>query len=44
MNEPYVIVPVDDGTTVKTLIREALNKFGLREHPIEDYRFVNTIF
>lgn len=34
----FVEIPVHDGTTVKTLIREALNKFGLRDHNIEDYR------
>lgn len=39
VNEPHVIVPVDDGTTVKALIREALNKFGLYNHTIEDYRY-----
>lgn len=34
----FVEIPVHDGTTVKTLIREALNKFGLRDHNIDDYR------
>lgn len=34
----FVEIPVHDGTTIKTLIREALNKFGLRDHNIDDYR------
>lgn len=38
VEEPYVIVPVDNDTTVKILIRESLNRFGLTEHQIDDYR------
>ncbi|XP_049535655.1 diacylglycerol kinase theta isoform X3 [Anopheles darlingi] len=34
----YVIIPVDNDTTVKDLICEALKKFGLQSHQIEDYR------
>ncbi|XP_058055693.1 diacylglycerol kinase theta [Anopheles bellator] len=34
----YVIVPVDNDTTVKDLIGESLKKFGLQSHQIEDYR------
>lgn len=38
LEEPFVNVDVDNETTVKDLIREALNKFGLSENPIDDYR------
>lgn len=38
VSEPHVIVLVDDSTTVKNLMREALNKFGLKEHKLDDYR------
>ncbi|XP_052865360.1 diacylglycerol kinase theta isoform X1 [Anopheles cruzii] len=34
----YVIVPVDNDTTVKDLIGESLKKFGMQSHQIEDYR------
>ncbi|XP_040160367.1 diacylglycerol kinase theta isoform X5 [Anopheles arabiensis] len=34
----YVIIPVDNDTTVKDLICESLKKFGLQSHQIEDYR------
>ncbi|XP_063703643.1 diacylglycerol kinase theta isoform X3 [Culicoides brevitarsis] len=37
-NITFVEIPVNDGTTVKQLIREALNRFGLRDHNIDDYR------
>lgn len=39
LGEPFVNVAVDNETTVKDLIREALDKFGLNENPIEDYRY-----
>lgn len=38
VEEPYVTVQVDNDTTVKELIREALDNFGLRDHEIDDYR------
>ncbi|CRL08161.1 CLUMA_CG020913, isoform B [Clunio marinus] len=38
VEESYVTVQVDNDTTVKELIREALNNFGLHDHQIEDYR------
>ena len=38
VEEPYVTVSVDDDTTVKDLIRSALNNFGLPSHQVDDYR------
>ncbi|XP_073816607.1 diacylglycerol kinase theta isoform X7 [Musca autumnalis] len=38
LEEPYVSVPVDTTTTIKDLIRDALDRFGLQDNPIDDYR------
>ncbi|KAL9892043.1 diacylglycerol kinase theta isoform 8-T8 [Glossina fuscipes fuscipes] len=38
LEDPYVSVPVDNTTTIKDLIRDALDKFGLQDNQIEDYR------
>ena len=38
VEEPYVIIPVDNDTTVKDLIGESLKKFGMQGHQLEDYR------
>uniref|UniRef100_A0A1I8Q3K6 Diacylglycerol kinase n=1 Tax=Stomoxys calcitrans TaxID=35570 RepID=A0A1I8Q3K6_STOCA len=38
LEEPYVSVPVDSTTTIKDLIRDALDRFGLQDNPFEDYR------
>lgn len=38
LDDPYVSVPVDNTTIVKDLIRDALDKFGLHDNQIEDYR------
>lgn len=32
-------VAVDNDTTVSDLVRDALNKFGLQDSQIEDYRY-----
>ncbi|BFF91207.1 diacylglycerol kinase theta [Drosophila madeirensis] len=38
MEDPYVSVPVDNNTVIKDLIRDALDKFGLQDNQIQDYR------
>jgi diacylglycerol kinase (ATP) len=38
VEEAHVLVPVDNDTTIKDLIREALDRFGLPDHSIEEYR------
>ncbi|XP_075148579.1 uncharacterized protein LOC142222356 isoform X3 [Haematobia irritans] len=38
LEEPYVSVPVDSTTTIKDLIRDALDRFGLQDNPFDDYR------
>ncbi|XP_065371403.1 uncharacterized protein LOC135963474 isoform X2 [Calliphora vicina] len=38
VEEPYVSVPVDTTTTIKDLIRDALDRFGLADNQIDDYR------
>ncbi len=38
IDEPFVNVGVDNDTTVSDLVRDALDKFGLKDNKIEDYR------
>lgn len=38
VEEPYVTVQVENDTTVKELIRAALDRFELQEHQVDDYR------
>ncbi|XP_037913720.1 diacylglycerol kinase theta isoform X2 [Hermetia illucens] len=38
LEDPFVSVPVDNETTVKDLIRDALDRFGLQDNQIQDYR------
>ena len=38
LEDPYVNVPVDNQTVIKDLIRDALDKFGLQDNQIQDYR------
>ncbi|XP_017144007.1 diacylglycerol kinase theta isoform X5 [Drosophila miranda] len=38
LEDPYVSVPVDNNTVIKDLIRDALDKFGLQDNQIQDYR------
>ncbi|XP_033163734.1 diacylglycerol kinase theta isoform X5 [Drosophila mauritiana] len=38
LEDPYVSVPVDNSTVIKDLIRDALDKFGLQDNQIQDYR------
>lgn len=38
IDDPFVNVAVDNDTTVSDLVRDALNKFGLQDSQIEDYR------
>lgn len=38
IDDPFVNVAVDNDTTVSDLVRDALNKFGLQDSHIEDYR------
>ncbi|XP_023175853.2 diacylglycerol kinase theta isoform X2 [Drosophila hydei] len=38
LEDPYVNVPVDNTTVIKDLIRDALDKFGLQDNQIQDYR------
>ncbi|XP_030370889.1 diacylglycerol kinase theta isoform X5 [Scaptodrosophila lebanonensis] len=38
LEDPYVSVPVDNTTVIKDLIRDALDKFGLQDNQIQDYR------
>lgn len=40
IEDAFVNVPVDNDTTVSDLVRDALNRFGLQDNKIEDYRFV----
>lgn len=39
IEDAFVNVPVDNSATVTDLVRDALNKFGLQDNKIEDYRF-----
>lgn len=41
IEDAFVNVPVDNDTTVSDLVRDALNRFGLQDNKIEDYRFVS---
>lgn len=43
MEESFVTVQVDNDTTVKELIREALNNFALQDHLVEDYRCLEIL-
>ncbi|XP_070490041.1 diacylglycerol kinase theta isoform X4 [Chironomus tepperi] len=43
VEEPYVTVQVDNDTTVKDLIREALNNFALQDHQVDDYRCLEIL-
>ena len=36
-------VQVDNDTTVKDLIRDALNNFGLQDHQVDDYRCLEIL-
>ncbi|XP_054081114.1 diacylglycerol kinase theta isoform X5 [Zeugodacus cucurbitae] len=38
LEEPYVNVPVENTTIIKDLIRDALDRFGLQDNQIQDYR------
>ncbi|XP_037051988.1 diacylglycerol kinase theta isoform X6 [Bradysia coprophila] len=38
IDEPFVNVGVDNDTTVSDLVRDALDKFGLKDNKVEDYR------
>ncbi|XP_031628773.1 diacylglycerol kinase theta isoform X2 [Contarinia nasturtii] len=38
IEDAFVNVPVDNETTVNDLVRDALNRFGLQDNKIEDYR------
>ncbi|XP_037952220.1 uncharacterized protein LOC119682782 [Teleopsis dalmanni] len=38
LEETFVSVPVDNTTIIKDLIRDALDKFGLQDNQIQDYR------
>ncbi|XP_055297893.1 diacylglycerol kinase theta isoform X7 [Sitodiplosis mosellana] len=38
IEDAFVNVPVDNDTTVSDLVRDALNRFGLQDNKIEDYR------
>ncbi|XP_014088073.2 diacylglycerol kinase theta isoform X4 [Bactrocera oleae] len=38
LEEPFVNVPVENTTIIKDLIRDALDKFGLQDNQIQDYR------
>ncbi|XP_067619813.1 diacylglycerol kinase theta isoform X7 [Eurosta solidaginis] len=38
LEEPYVSVPVENTTIIKDLIRDALDRFGLQDNQIQDYR------
>lgn len=42
--DAFVNVPVDNSTNVSDLMRDALNRFGLQDNKIEDYRYEATIF
>lgn len=42
IDDPFVNVAVDNDTTVSDLVRDALNKFGLQDSHIEDYRWVSA--
>lgn len=42
LEDPYVSVPVDNSTVIKDLIRDALDKFGLQDNQIQDYRWVQS--
>lgn len=41
IEDAFVNVPVDNDTTVSDLVRDALNRFGLQDNKIEDYRCVS---
>lgn len=38
IEDAFVNVPVDNDTNVSDLMRDALNRFGLQDNKIEDYR------
>lgn len=39
IEDAFVNVPVDNDTNVSDLMRDALNRFGLQDNKIEDYRY-----
>lgn len=43
VEEAYVTVQVDNDTTVKDLIRDSLNNFGLQDHQVDDYRCLEIL-
>ncbi|KAG5673344.1 hypothetical protein PVAND_003403 [Polypedilum vanderplanki] len=43
VEEAYVTVQVDNDTTVKDLIRDSLNNFGLQDHQVDDYRCLEVL-
>jgi diacylglycerol kinase (ATP) len=43
VEEPYVTVQVDNDTTVKDLIRDALGNFGLHEGLVDEYRCLEIL-
>ncbi|XP_053947465.1 diacylglycerol kinase theta isoform X2 [Anastrepha ludens] len=38
LEDPFVSVPVENTTIIKDLIRDALDRFGLQDNQIQDYR------
>lgn len=40
IDEPFVNVPVDNDTNITDLVRAALDKFGLQDTQVEDYRLI----
>lgn len=40
IDDPFVNVPVDNDTNITDLVRAALDKFGLQDTQVEDYRQV----
>ena len=38
IEDAFVNVPVDNDSNVSDLMREALNRFGLNDRQVEDYR------
>lgn len=40
IEDAFVNVPVDNDTNITDLMRDALNRFGLQDNKIEDYRWV----
>lgn len=44
IEDAFVNVPVNNDTTVSDLVRDALNRFGLQDNKIEDYRLAAQYF